>query len=35
MILDLTQFGYGCGIVLVAWVAGQSVACVFSLFRKL
>lgn len=33
MILDVTFFGYGVGLVMVGWVVGLCVSIVFSLLR--
>jgi hypothetical protein len=34
MILDVTQFGYGCGLVMVGWVAGMVVNFAFKAFER-
>lgn len=33
MILDVTYFGYGCGLVMVGWVLGQVYSLALSIIR--
>ncbi len=33
MVLDVTQFGYGVGIIMVGWIAGLTVSYAIELVR--
>lgn len=35
MILDVTYFGYGVGLVMVGWVSGLAVGVVFRVVRSI
>lgn len=34
MILDITFYGYGVGLVMVGWIAGLAVGVVFRIVRS-